>query len=340
VLPYDDRVTIADRCPGVLRPHQAEDGAVVRLRIPGGRTTGSVLAGISQLSQQYGNGEVQLTTRASLQIRGLSNPLPTALVDEIADLGLLPSATHDRVRNIVASPLTGIVGGRADLRVMIDELDRALLAEPELADLSGRFLFAIDDGRGDVSELPFNLAYVAESAAAGHVLDGSRQRPVRVATSDAVPTLIRRAHDQLTASTFVAAQPTSEEPDWPPLGEVAGAASVLVPLGQLTAEQAATVVGCARQGPVIVTPWRALIVPGAAARLPHLVDAGLVADQHSGWALVSACVGAPHCVRTTLDTRTVAVGLVANRVHERVHVSGCERRCGAPTIPHRELVAS
>ena len=130
---------------------------LIRLRLPGGQSTGGVLAGVARLAERYGSGEVQLTTRAGLQIRGLPDPLPARLVGEIAALGLLPSAAHDRVRNIVASPCTGIVGGCADLRGMITELDRALIADPELADLPGRFLFALDDGTGDVSELPFDL---------------------------------------------------------------------------------------------------------------------------------------------------------------------------------------
>jgi precorrin-3B synthase len=330
-------VEIADRCPGVLRPHVAEDGAVVRVRIPGGRTTGLVLAAIWRLSSRYGNGEIQLTTRASLQIRGLSDPVPPALVKAIGALGLLPSATHERARNVVASPLTGLHGGRADLRAMISALDRAIISAPALADLSGRFLFALDDGRGDVSELPFTLAYVADSPAGGHVLDASRHR-TPVAAADAVPTLIRRAHELLAAGPPPAARPTRIRPDWPPLGTVAGAASVLVPLGQLTAEQAGAVARAAGTGTVIVTPWRGLIVPAAALALPELVGTGLVADARSGWALVSACVGAPHCGRTALDTRAAAISLVAAGVSERIHVSGCERRCGAPPVSHRELV--
>jgi precorrin-3B synthase len=333
-LPYDDRVTL-DRCPGVLRPHLAEDGAVVRIRIPGGRTTGPVLAGVSRLAQRYGNGEIQLTTRASLQIRGLPNPLPTDLVDGIVTLGLLPSATHDRVRNIVASPLTGLHGGCVDLRPMITELDQAIVAQPALAALSGRFLFALDDGRGDVSELAFDLAYIADSPTGGHVRVGEHSIPT--AASAAVETLVGQAHGLLVERRDAAPIPPRVG-DRPPLGVIAGAVSVLVPLGQLTPDQAAMVAGCADDGTVIITPWRGLIVPGAANALPALVAAGLITDERSGWTLVSACVGAPHCARTALDTRTIATELVAAGVSERVHVSGCGRRCGAPRLPHRELV--
>ena len=91
----------------------------------------------------------------------------------------------------------------------------------------------------------------------------------------------------------------------------------------------------------MITPWRGVIIPGGAARLAELLEVGLVADAGSGWALVSACVGAPHCARTSIDTRAVATGLVlAGDLTERVHVSGCERRCGAPSVAHRELVPS
>ena len=352
-------MTIADRCPGVLRPHPAEDGMLIRLRLPGGQSTGEVLAGVARLAEHYGNGEVQLTTRAGLQIRGLPNPVPAELVGEIAALGLLPSAAHDRVRNILASPLTGVARGRADLRAMISDLDQALVADAELADLPGRFLFALDDGAGDVSELPFDLGYLAEGPDRGAVLVGSPQARVPVAANKAVETLVELARAFLgqrrrtpgrvwhvrdlpgwaasRARQLIERVP--RQPAAPALGAVAGAASVLVPLGQLTPRQAAVVTGVAGCGPLVITPWRGVIIPGAAARLTDLIGVGLVADTRSGWALVSACVGAPHCARTAIDTRAVATGLVlAGDLTERVHVSGCERRCGAPSVPHRELV--
>ena len=71
---------------------------------------------------------------------------------------------------------------------MITALDQALRAEPELADLSGRFLFALDDGRGDVITTDFDLGYQARGPRGGIILIGSERVPV--ATEDAVPTMI------------------------------------------------------------------------------------------------------------------------------------------------------
>ena len=56
--------------------------------------------------------------------------------------------------------------------------------------------------------------------------------------------------------------------------------------------------------------------------------------------LVSACAGRPGCAKALADVRSDArTGLAAGRFTERVHLSGCERRCGSPRGPHRALVA-
>ena len=74
---------------------------------------------LSRIAQQFGSGDLQLTSRASMQLRGLPDPVPDSLIRAVREAGFLPSDTHERVRNIVASPLTGISGGLSDVRPLV-----------------------------------------------------------------------------------------------------------------------------------------------------------------------------------------------------------------------------
>lgn len=176
---HDGRVTTRthqDRCPGVFRPWAAEDGALVRLRVPGGRVGADVLLQVVAAAERYGDGTVLLTKRANLQLRGIATvdgAVPGGLVDAVTAAGLLPSRTHELVRNILVSPLTGLLGGRADLRPVVRALDDALLADPAVADLGGRFLFVLDDGRGDVAWRPLDLGLIALDAARAQLRVGA-----------------------------------------------------------------------------------------------------------------------------------------------------------------------
>ena len=351
-------VTRADRCPGVLRPHLAADGAMVRVRVPGGQTTGSALGKLSRIAQQFGSGDLQLTSRGSVQIRGLPDPMPNGLVDAVQSVGFLPSETHERVRNIVGSPLTGIGGGATDVRPLIAGLDAGLCAEPRLASLPSRFLFAVDDGRTDVSAAPFDLGYRAVDHDHGWVLLGGAEWGMFVTARDAVPTLLELAHRFLTASQkfdqvwhvrdlahWVTTVPAVRAIELPrgvtstPLGAVGGAASIQVPLARLTLAQVATVEAIST-GSVVITPSRGLVLPGAAHRLPELAAVGFVDSPASPWSAISACVGAPSCASSLIDTRAYATALAHSESPvPRTHISGCERRCGAPTGAHRDLVA-
>ncbi|GAA1054259.1 hypothetical protein GCM10009570_28480 [Dietzia natronolimnaea] len=163
------RRTRTDMCPGVLRPWPAEDGALVRLRVPGGRVSPESLAALHRVAARYGDDDVHVTTRANLQLRALPMSRDGRLGDEvvaaIAATGLLPAPSHELVRNVLVSPLTGLVGGRADLRPVTDRLDAGLRADPALAGLSGRFLFVLDDGRGDLVDRPGDLGLAVLDAA-------------------------------------------------------------------------------------------------------------------------------------------------------------------------------
>ncbi|GAB3712465.1 precorrin-3B synthase [Mariniluteicoccus flavus] len=345
-----------DLCPGILKPFFAEDGAIIRLRAPGGRVDVATLRTLAELSPSR---FVGLTSRGNLQLRALPQPVPAAVENAVMATGLVPSPAHERVRNIVCSPLTGLTGGLADLRPLVNELDHRLCADPLLAALPGRILFALDDGRGDMVTEPFDLAIVATSATEAEVRQRGHDLGLRVPLAEATASVIDLARTfQLTRVRLdpvpwhvrELAEPIPHRDlvrlDAVVAGEQARPGVVGnhlvagVPLGQLTVAQLEAL--AAVSDDVIVTPWRSLVVPNGAAYAESLRDAGLTADATDAWSAISACTGLPGCRRSAIATLPLAHDVVAalpRAPRLPIHLSGCERRCGAPRRDHHDLVA-
>ncbi|WP_319804685.1 nitrite reductase [Nocardioides malaquae] len=271
-----------DRCPGALRPWPADDGLLVRLRLPGGHVAATQLLALLDVAERHGDGRVHVTTRTNLQVRGLpaapgTQHLPEAVLADVEATGLLPSRTHDLARNIMASPQTGLAGGRADLRPLVRALDAALLAAPALGNLPGRFLFVLDDGRGDLLDRTCDLGFVALSPEDAQLRIGAAWGPV-VPLRGAEERLVSLAlhflgvrgdgpgapwHvDELPKPLMDPASPAAELPvSSPPLpyGPVPGGEHVPVPEGGL--DRPAVERLCAAAPALVVTPWRGVLVP-------------------------------------------------------------------------------
>ncbi|WP_250005830.1 precorrin-3B synthase [Actinoplanes sp. M2I2] len=183
------RASDVDACPGALRLHAAADGPLARVRLPGGLLTGPRLAVLAGLAAAFGDGHLELTSRANVQLRGLRSADPTVLAARLAAAGLLPSETHETVRNIAAPPLAD-----ATVRALVEELDRGLCATPALAALPGRFLFAIGEVplTADLTALPAPAGADATLLFAGHDLG------LRVPAGQVVPALLAAAGVFLT----------------------------------------------------------------------------------------------------------------------------------------------
>ena len=133
-------------CPGALRPMQSGDGLVVRVRPFGGRLEAKQVAGLAELAGQCGNGLIDVTSRANLQIRGVSEASHRPLLDGLARLALLdPDPATEARRNILVTPFwsTG-----DETQALAAELEEAL-ADSAL-ELPTKFGFAIDDGKSRV----------------------------------------------------------------------------------------------------------------------------------------------------------------------------------------------
>jgi precorrin-3B synthase len=359
---FVSRTRDQDACPGALQVHQAADGSVVRVRLPGGVLSATQLATLAQLAAEFGSGSLELTSRGNVQVRAIRDT--GAVADAVAAAGLLPSASHERARNIVASPLSGRTGGLTDVRPWVAELDAAICAEPALAALPGRFWFGIDDGRGDVSGLDTDVGVqVCDEGSVALLLAGV-DTGVRLRPEHAVPTLVtvavrfqqvREKHWRIaeldkTSALLDGLVPTAEPLRTPPAagappvgwipqdrGELVGRVTLgaAVPLGVLPSRSAEFL--AAIEAPLAITPWRSVLVfdldEGVAdTALRVLAPLGLVFDENSPWLSVSACVGSPGCERSTADVRGDAARAVeqgdVGSVHR--HYAGCERACGRP----------
>jgi precorrin-3B synthase len=275
-----------DRCPGALRPWPAADGALVRIRLVGGRLSPDSLAALGRVAREHGDGAVHLTGRANLQLRGLplaqeSPPaLHESLVQAIEATGLLPSRSHELVRNLMVSPLTGLSGGRADLRPVARDLDSLIRADAVLAGLPGRFLFVLDDGRGDLADRGTDLGLVALDETLGQLRVGSAGWGPVVPLPEVAArlTTLARCFLHVRGTGPTAAWHVDELPDplvapvppdartrvsSPPLpyGSVPGGHHVAAPDGVLGPELLADLVERAEGRELVVTPWRGVLVP-------------------------------------------------------------------------------
>ncbi|MGY1664748.1 precorrin-3B synthase [Geodermatophilus sp. SYSU D00696] len=369
--------TRADACPGALQTHAAADGELARVRVPGGLLSAAQLRTLAAAARDLGDGGLEMTSRGNLQLRGLASGATRELGDRLAAAGLLPSETHERVRNVLASTLTGRAGGLLDARPWVAALDAGLCADPALAGLPGRYLATLDDGRGDVSGLGGDAGLLALPGGDVALLLAGADSGLR-ATPDVAVDLLLAATRALLAErdaqggtawrlaelddgparvrARLPGSPVSPVPvpAAPPVGPVGADTQAdgrtalvgVVPLGRLSAGQADLLASLTAE--VQLTPWRSVVVPD----LPEdrvddaavdLHRTGVVFDAENPWTRVTACAGRPGCARSLADVRAdAAAAVVSGTVPERVrvHWAGCGRRCGRPRGDVLDVVAT
>ncbi|MFC7527406.1 precorrin-3B synthase [Actinoplanes sp. GCM10030250] len=360
------RSSDTDACPGALRLHAAADGLLARVRLPGGMLTGGRLRALRALAEEFGDGHLELTSRANLQIRALQARDAETLATRLRDAGLLPSTTHDSVRNIASPPLAG-----QPLRELVSDLDRAIISDPALSRLPGKFLFAIGHVplASDVAAVPAGDLFAIRFAGHDTGLRVPAERVVTVMTATAHAFLAERAAQRgdgpaawrlreltggparvsrrvaealsLTATGVETAAPVEPVETGDLLGVVEQpdglrAVGALVPLGRLSPVPMKVLELADR---LLITPWRGVIVAdlpedAAAGWTDRLIAAGLPVAADSRWVGVTSCAGRPGCAKSLADVRADAAAASRHVDGLPVHWVGCDRACGSPAGRH------
>jgi precorrin-3B synthase len=290
-------------CPGGVRPMPSGDGLLVRVRPWCGAFTLDQTQGLADIAATLGNGHIDLTRRANLQIRGLREESLPALHEALDRLGLLEDET---ARNVMVDPLAG-----PEVRALALALGRALPEgrPPKFGCLvDGGGPLSISGERADIA-----LCVTAEGVAV-------RKEGEWLGVTDA---------DHVVAAAFggqrsLAKMTVLPVPGRRRLGRLGGFTGLAAPFGRIdAAELGALVEACVAAGgsEIRLSPWRALYVDAP------IESAGLIVDESNPLLRIEACPGAPACASATVDTRADARRLAAMGFPGTIHVSGCTKGC-------------
>jgi precorrin-3B synthase len=347
-------------CPGALRPMPSGDGLVTRIRPPLGRLTPAQARAIATAAESHGNGILDLSARANLQLRGVTEASHPRLIDDLRAQSLIdPDIETESLRNLIVTPFRTPRPGASPGRGCIDADDTDRLAATltealaRMPRLPSKFGFALDSGprpvltgasadirverapdgalilRPDghplgqpVTDLGQQAVGMAEwFVAQGGVTDGRGRMAALIARGVIPP-----------GCTLAPADPLPT----PGPGLHPDGALVALAFGQMRAETLHALAALGHE--IRPTPWRMLLIVGATT-LPAIPD--LITDPADPILRITACTGAPACPQALGDTRQLARQLAPQLAPDQtLHISGCAKGCAHPAAAALTLTAS
>lgn len=335
-------------CPGALRPMQSGDGLIVRIRPFCGAFDLDQARGLADLAQQLGNGHIDLTRRANLQLRGLIEERLPELHAALGRLRLIdPDAETEATRNVMVGPLAGLDPTEPlDVRPIARAIAEGLAADERLRALPAKFGLLIDGGgavsiaaeRADVSLLAVSpeialgidtqsgtqwLGAASPDAAAAAALmavhafleaaGGATRTRMRGLSAAGVAHVLSALAPMLQPCQVVVPKKGRT------LGVIGTAVGVAAPFGRLEADQLRHLTALAEKAGATelrLSPWRTIYFgtrDSAAAR--QAVEAArsmdLIVESGDPLLRIEACPGAPDCESSSVDARGDARRLAA-----------------------------
>jgi precorrin-3B synthase len=347
-------------CPGLSTPMQTGDGLLARL-LPAGTISLDAMAGVAAAARCCGNGILEITSRGSIQVRGLTDASAPGFADAVARLAI---AAHDGPP-VIADPLAGLDPAEViDAAALAAALRATLVEQPFAQQLAPKLSVAIDGGgKLHLDALAADIRLRAVATPDGprlHVAiggDAASARPFgTTAPADAIDLVMRllrdvaargaaaRARDVIRASRCDGSPPAARTRADPigrhPLRDGRMAIGIGFPFGHVDAAALDALVSLLRAagaGGLRTSPDRALLILGVAPDCAAaVVDAarrlGFIVAADDPRRRVIACAGAPICASGEFTARAVAPGvaeLVAPLIDpgEVIHLSGCAKGC-------------
>jgi len=351
-------------CPTIARPMETGDGLLARLP-PLGPLALDAIRAIGDAAARFGNGIVEVSSRGSVQARGLSPASAPAFAAALAAIGI-----RDSRPAIHVPPLAGLDHG-VDVRPLAGALRVA--AAPLGARLAPKASVVIDGGGGvSLDAIDADVRLVAAGSVVALAIGGTAAtaRPVGLVRPDravaAATTVLEmmaeagmRARD-LDPSAVVVPGATPGMHPAPHRSEPIGthrlrggriAIGIGLAFGQADAAVLAALVDAAEAAGATAlapAPGRALLAIGVRDHdsfRRHAAARGFIVDAGDPRRAVVACAGAPACGAGRMPAREIAASLTnaAAPILDgtvTLHVSGCRKGCAMPRAASLALVGT
>lgn len=326
--------TVKGWCPGALRPMLSGDGYLLRLRPRGGRLSPTQARAVAQAALDYGNGLIELTSRANLQLRGVTLQSHPRLIAALQPYDLIDADIDSETRrNIIVTPFAD-----AETEDLVGRLESDLIASN--LPLPAKFGFAVDtapqrvlaNASADIrlERGPHGLILRAEGMKTGAVLR-SVQDAVALAkwfldhggavnNRGRMAGLIARGFTPPDAHEIPVPLAAPAVPGLTPQGVLVG-----FEFGQIEADILSRL---SEFGALRLTPWRMVLIENMT--VPPDIP-GLIHHPDDPRLRLHACIGAPRCPHAHSDSRAVIRALAPFLpAGQHLHVSGCAKGCGWP----------
>lgn len=362
-------------CPSTLKPMETGDGWLVRLHPPGARLTPASLRRVAALAAEHGNGLIEISARANLQIRGVTPESHPILVERLLAEGLLDEHDGDGPQRLtLVSPLAERASNLIDVLALTERIETQ---GRTVSGLPPKFSIVVDDGGAnslDAIACDLRLVGIAKGAVALRLANRRWQGPLSEAEATAKVTSILQGFAHLSRATPEGLRRLRDLPDEPlagladlpeivppaprPAPRRAGffamadsrfAALIGLPFGRCDAATLGRLAeAAAPESDIRFSPWRGLAFRGldgaGAERLLTLApDLGLIVADDDPRLSVQACAGSPACSRAEAPTMAdaarlaeAAADLLARGVS--LHASGCVKACAHPDNADLTLV--
>ena len=340
-------------CPGALRPMPTGDGLLLRVKPSAGRMSLPAALEAAQLAQMFGNGALEISARANLQLRGMDERDLPEVWRRLAACGLIDEdAEVEAVRNIMVSPLSDCdPAALRDLGPYAAALEARFAADAPLRTLPAKFGVALDaGGRFALHEGAHVIARASEVG--WDVFTAASRAPLSIAREALADTIARVALE--TAARGLPALRDGDQGTASVVGFLAlGSSCVAIlapPLGRMRAEALIALLRDAvdkgahdlRLMPGRRFAFTGLAEEGARALCKRAETLGFIVAGDDCRLGVAACAGAPACASAARDVQGDAMTLAASLPTARgvvLHVSGCEKGCARAAPTRLTLVA-